>query len=70
MFGGTFIHDVEIAAALPAAIVLARRSVAARIAVSLLAMRWGYTLRSVIGLIATATVGVVTFALPRAAVWQ
>lgn len=31
MFGGTFIHDVEIAAALPAAIVLARRSVAARI---------------------------------------
>lgn len=70
MFGGTFIHDVEIAAALPAAIVLARRSVAARIAVSLLAMRWGYTLRGVIGLIATATVGVVTFALPRAAVWQ
>jgi hypothetical protein len=70
MFGGTFIHDVEIASALPAAVVLAPRSLLARLAVSLLAMQWGYVLRNVIGLLVTATLGVVTFGLPQARLWQ
>lgn len=40
MIGGPFIHDVQIAAALPAAVVLARRYWTARIAVALLALDW------------------------------
>ncbi|MBC5810481.1 MAG: DUF2029 domain-containing protein [Candidatus Eremiobacteraeota bacterium] len=39
-FGGVFIHDVQIAAALPAAIVLAPFSWSARIAIALLVVRW------------------------------
>jgi MFS family permease len=40
MFGGPFVHDVEIAAALPAAIVLARDSRVAQIGVILLSVSW------------------------------
>jgi len=40
MFGGPFVHDVEIAAALPAAIVLARDSRIAQIGVVLLSVSW------------------------------
>lgn len=40
MLGGPFIHDVQIAAALPAAVVLARRYWAGRAAVALLALDW------------------------------
>jgi hypothetical protein len=40
MIGGPFIHDVQIAAALPAALVLARRYWPARGAVALLALDW------------------------------
>ena len=66
MFAGSFVHDVEIASALPAAIVLAPFSATARIAVSLLAMQWGFTVRGIIGLAITATIGLVAFALPHA----
>jgi hypothetical protein len=40
MLGGPFVHDVEIAAALPAAIVLARDSRIAQIGVVLLSVSW------------------------------
>ncbi len=40
MLGGPFLHDVQIAAALPAALVLARRYWPARGAVALLALDW------------------------------
>lgn len=41
MLGGPFVHDVEITAALPAALVLARYSWFARAAVAMLAVDWG-----------------------------
>lgn len=40
MLGGPFVHDVEIAAALPAALLLARDSWMARLVVALLAVDW------------------------------
>ncbi len=40
MIGGPFIHDVQVAAALPAALVLAPRLRTARVAVALLALDW------------------------------
>jgi hypothetical protein len=48
MLGGPFIHDVQIAAAVPAALLLAERSWAARAAVALLALDWTAPLKECI----------------------
>ncbi len=57
MLGGPFVHDVEIAAALPAALVLARDSRLARAAVALLAIEWGASFRHTLVPVAGASAG-------------
>lgn len=66
MLGGPFIHDVEIAAALPAAVVVAQRSSLARAGVSLLAVQWGLALRGLAVMVAAASLGLTSLALPAA----
>ncbi len=65
MLGGSFIHSVEIAAALPAALVLAPRSVLARIAVTLLAVPWSPGTRGLIVLVAAAAIAVACISVPK-----
>ncbi len=66
MLGGPFIHDVEIAAALPAAVVVAQRSALARVAVSLLAVQWGLALRGLAVMVSAASLGLASLALRNA----
>jgi hypothetical protein len=65
MLGGSFIHCVEIAAALPAALVLASRSVLARVAVTLLAVPWGPGTRGLLVLVAAASIAVAWMSFPK-----
>ncbi len=65
MLGSAFSHDVELAAALPAALLLSRRSWAARVAVVALAMPWGSGWRG-LPLALAATSGAARIALPSA----
>jgi hypothetical protein len=65
MLGGSFIHSVEIAAALPVALVLAPRSVLARIAVTLLAVPWSPGTRGLIVLVAAASIAIACISVPK-----
>lgn len=65
--GGPFVHDVEIAVALPAAIVLGRQSWLARVAVVLLAMQWEAALRFDIVYALVAAFGATLLYVPTAA---
>jgi hypothetical protein len=72
MFGGPFVHDVEIAAALPAAIVLARDSRIAQIGVVLLSVSWTQYWRfNLVPIAATALGAVLLFvrSIPRRIVY-
>lgn len=70
MLGGPFIHDVEIASAVPAAIVLAPRSWLARIALALLVVEWTQWWRAVAVLVAAAAFGGAMVAFPRCSARQ
>jgi hypothetical protein len=66
MFGGSYIHDVQIASALPAAILLAEGSSwPARIAIALLVVRWNQSVRAELLPVFAAAAGTAFVAFAR-----
>jgi hypothetical protein len=63
--GGAFIHDVQIAAALPAMLLLAERSWLPRIGIALLAVLWWDTLLADLYRVVLAAIGTTIVFLPR-----
>jgi hypothetical protein len=67
MLGGSFIHDVQIAAALPAATLLAPSSRFARVSIALLAVDWTLGPRPEFAHVAAAAIGTAFVAFPSGA---
>jgi hypothetical protein len=64
-FGGAFIHDVQIAAALPAMLLLAQLSWPARIGIGLLAVLWWDTVGGEVIRVMMASLGAIFVIFPR-----
>jgi hypothetical protein len=64
-FGGAFVHDVQIAAALPAMLLLAQTSWLPRIGIGLLAVLWWDTVSGELIRVVLASLGAIYVIFPR-----